>query len=121
MPAGIKRAEGLDLTPMREHHVADLERCLSDVVEVLRKDETVKKIVLFGSYARGRRDLLTDLDIVLVVESDLPYLKRVERYWNEIAEYIIVDLDLFVYTKDELGTPVAREALRTGRVLYEKG
>ncbi len=120
MPAGIRRGQGLDLAPVRELHAKDLERCLLDIVEALKRDETVKRIVLFGSYAKGRRDLFTDLDIMLVVESDLPYLKRLDRYWNLIGDLIIVDLDLFVYTENELDTPVAREALRTGKVLYER-
>ncbi|MGB9775539.1 MAG: hypothetical protein ACPLYD_05830 [Anaerolineae bacterium] len=43
-----------------------LRETLSRLVAVLSTDPTVEREILFGSYARGRADLLTDLDRVVV-------------------------------------------------------
>ncbi len=48
-----------------------LERALERLVAHLTADPAVQRIILFGSYARGRRDLRTDLDVLVVKEIPL--------------------------------------------------
>ena len=56
-------------------------------------------VITFGSYATGRRDLFTDLDLVVIMETKEVFIQRtVELYRNLNCE---VDLDLFVYTPEE--------------------
>jgi predicted nucleotidyltransferase len=82
----------------------------------------VKLVVLFGSYAAGRRDLFTDLDILVVMESPLDFITRTAQLYRRLS--VGVDMDLLVYTPEELGSnkkrPFFRHALGTGKVLYEK-
>lgn len=52
--------------------------------------ERLKKVILFGSYARGDYDEESDIDIMLLLNEDEEILKE---YSDKISE-IIVDLDL---------------------------
>ncbi len=109
--------------PLRqESHTVALERNLLSLVQQLRGMPEVQKIILFGSYAAGRRDLFTDLDLMVVMESSLDFVTRAA----EMAGRIHADaaLDLLVYTPAELervrDRPFFRHVLETGKVLYEK-
>ena len=42
----------------------------------LRGIPEVYKVVLFGSYAKGRRDLFTDLDLIVVMDSRDDFVTR---------------------------------------------
>ena len=81
------------------------------------------KVILFGSYAAGRRDLFTDLDLLVVMESQQDFLTRTAQLYSELAAG--VDLDLLVYTPQEFDRMrergFLRHALKHGSVLYEKG
>jgi predicted nucleotidyltransferase len=82
----------------------------------------VELVILFGSYNAGRRDLFTDLDILVVMESPLDFITRTAELYRRLSAG--VDLDLLVYTPEELCSnkkkPFLRHALETGKVLYEK-
>ncbi|SHG34261.1 Nucleotidyltransferase domain-containing protein [Desulfacinum infernum DSM 9756] len=107
----------------REQHAQALQRDLESVVNQLKRMPEVHMVVLFGSYAAGRRDLLTDLDLMVVMDSKLDFISRNV----ELARRIRADvaLDLIAYTPEEMermrNRPFLRHALRTGKVLYEKG
>ncbi|NPV29935.1 MAG: nucleotidyltransferase domain-containing protein [Firmicutes bacterium] len=58
-----------------------------------------KKIVLFGSLARGRLDLFTDIDLLVVMESDLPFVERSGWVYRKLMPR--VDADIIVYTGEE--------------------
>jgi len=83
----------------------------------------LRRISLFGSYARGRSDLRTDLDILIVMESDKPYLERIQELRAALG--LTVDYDLLCYTPEEFEwmkeTPFLKNALADEWVLREKG
>lgn len=91
------------------------------IVEGL-KDMGATLIVLFGSYARGRRDLFTDLDLLVVMESDVPFIERLSPIQQELRPK--VQTDIFVYTPEEFEEmkirPFVKNALATGQIVYEK-
>jgi len=111
-----------DLATRRAAYAQSLERALADVVAQLRAMPTVHRVILFGSYADGRRDLFTDLDLLVVMESDLDFVARIAALYQQLA--VGVDLDLLAYTPEELERArshgLVRRALETGRVLYAK-
>ncbi|MDI6823004.1 MAG: nucleotidyltransferase domain-containing protein [Bacillota bacterium] len=82
-----------------------------------------QKIILFGSYARGRADALTDLDLVAVMDSQLPFVERTAKAYRHIVPRVAADI--LVYTPDEWermqDRPFGQQVLREGKVLYEKG
>lgn len=94
---------------------AELDRILPMLVEA-----GATLVVAFGSFARGEIGGASDLDLIAVMESDLPFIKRLERLYLELSPK--VGLDLLVYTSEEFEIMKQREfvrrALIEGKVLY---
>ena len=60
----------------------------------------VKRAVAFGSYARGVADAWSDLDLAVVMETDLPRLER-GRLLGDLYDALPVSLDVLVFTPAE--------------------
>ena len=109
------------LASLRARYAADLEAAVDEVVEQLRGLPEVRRVILFGSFARGRRDLHTDLDLLVIMDSDLDFVARNAAVAGQIR--CGVALDLLVYTPAEIARtqeqPFLRHALATGKVVYE--
>jgi len=77
-------------------------------------------VVAFGSFARGNVGRASDLDLIAVMESDLPFIKRLEQLYVELEPR--VGLDLLVYTPKEFEEmkvrSFVRRALAEGKVLH---
>ena len=88
------------------------------------KTEAAKAIV-FGSYARGQADEYSDLDLIIVADTDRPFFKRHTEY-SAIYEVWRKGLDMLIYTPDELSQMVSEHnrfvesALAEGLVIYER-
>jgi predicted nucleotidyltransferase len=110
------------LAELREEHVARLDAELPRLVEEL-KQLGAELVVLFGSYAQGRRDLFTDLDLLVVMESDQPFVERLSRIYGTLRSKVAADI--LVYTPAEFEVMkerrFIRHALTTGKVLYARG
>ncbi len=104
----------------RAKRQALLERELERIVRVLRQ-VGAQRIVLFGSAARDDISAWSDLDLIVVLQSDLPFIKRLGVLYERIQPR--VGLDLLAYTPEEFDLirerPFLRQALQEGRVLYE--
>jgi uncharacterized protein len=104
-----------EYTRTLENALEKITRCLSSMPEVV-------KVILIGSYAAGRRDLFTDLDLIVVMDSRLDFLNRTAELYKKLETDI--DLDLLVYTPLEYEhmqeTRFISHALRSGKVIYEK-
>ncbi len=94
---------------------------LSRFVEKLRQ-LGARKVVLFGSYAEGREDPYTDLDMFVVIDSALAFVERTAWLYKELAPRVACDI--LAYTPDEWermqDRPFVRDALSKGEVLYEE-
>lgn len=105
----------------REQYVKALANDLNSLVQQLGSMPAVQKVILFGSYASGRRDLLTDLDLLVVMHSPLDFVTRSVELARRLRAGVA--LDLLVYTPEEIkrmrGRPFLRHVLKTGNVLYE--
>ncbi|MBU0765142.1 MAG: nucleotidyltransferase domain-containing protein [Bacteroidetes bacterium] len=90
------------------------------------------KIILFGSYATGGQSINSDIDLLVITNSDhfpVNYKEKSEEYLkvseviSEIKKQVAVDL--IVYTKPmykkfvELGSMFSKEIESKGIVLYE--
>jgi predicted nucleotidyltransferase len=82
-----------------------------------------RKVVAFGSVARGEADEWSDLDLLIVADTDRPFLKRFEDFAGIYDVW--PRLDLMIYTPEELARMVAEDnafvthALAEGVVLHE--
>jgi predicted nucleotidyltransferase len=110
-----------NLAALRAEHVALLEFELPRLVEGLKALDA-QLIVLVGSYAHGRRDLFTDLDLLAVIESDKPFLDRLADVRRTLSPKVATDL--FIYTPAEFEEmkqrPFVKHALATGTALYAR-
>lgn len=110
------------LKERRQEYALALENALDRLLDELRRKPGVERVILFGSYGQGRRDLLTDLDMIVVMQSDQDFVTRTAQLYGEMNAG--VDLDLLVYTPVEFeemrGHGFLKHALRGGEVLYEK-
>jgi predicted nucleotidyltransferase len=92
------------------------------ILAQLSRMPEVEKVIVFGSFAAGRRDLLTDLDLIVVLDTGQPVLQRTADLFQKLQAG--VDLDLLVYTPAEFErqreSGFLRHALATGQVVYEK-
>lgn len=84
-----------------------------------------KKIVLFGSYARGEEQPTSDLDLLVVADSTLPRHRRSAPLYGALSK-ILLPMDVVVFTPDEVKEwsevrqAFVTTAIREGRVIYEK-
>ena len=84
-----------------------------------------EKVVLYGSYADGEPTLDSDVDLLVVMESDEPMARRIWRV-AEAAQVRFLPMDLLVYTPAEIAEQIAKgdcfiaEILAKGRVLYQR-
>ena len=117
MVGGIK-----SFSTQREAYTAALARDLDGLVEQLSCIAEVQKVILFGSYAAGRRDLFTDLDLLVVMDSSLDFVARNAELARRLRAGVA--LDLLAYTPQEMeglkDRPFLRQALAEGKVLYER-
>ena len=96
------------------------------VAEIARKIKAhfqPEKIILFGSYAWGKPNEDSDIDLFLVMESTLRRDERARRIQILFPDRTFA-LDVIVYTPGELerslkrGNPFIKEILSKGGVLY---
>jgi predicted nucleotidyltransferase len=106
----------------REEYRQALEQALVRIRRRLADIPEVRKAILFGSCARGRRDLFTDLDLVVVMQSGVGFVERGADLRRRLEAS--VDIDLLVYTPDEFERMrphgFLAHALEAGQVIYEK-
>lgn len=101
-----------------------IEGNLARVVEDLRRHYDPEKIILFGSAAAGLVGPYSDIDLVIIKETALSFIKRAQQV-VELLEYD-VDIDFMIYTPQEFAAAVRTkrffrdEIRKKGRVIYEK-
>jgi len=97
------------------------------VEEIVRRIvETVhpEKIILFGSLARENARPESDLDLLVIAQSQEPRYRRSAPLYGILSD-ILIPMDILVYSPEEVeewsGVRQAfvTTAIREGRVLYE--
>ncbi len=110
VPLGLKVSVGKSLRPAIQKIVREL---------------APQKIVLFGSYAYGNPNPHSDVDLLVIMESDQPHK---ERSWA-VSRLLLprpFPLDILVKTPEEVrealesGDFFLKEILTRGVVLYER-
>jgi predicted nucleotidyltransferase len=95
------------------------------VVDRLMERFHPEKIILFGSYAAGEADEGSDVDLLVVAETDLPPRERALAAGRALAD-VPAAFDVFVKTPDEYGrrrhvvNHIVYFADKYGTVLYER-
>ena len=98
---------------------------IDDVVSRIATKFNPDKIILFGSYANGTPNDDSDLDLLIVQETDLPMHKR----GTDIRLWLIgsmIPVDLLIYTQSEFDQEKNKRfsflssAIKNSKVLYER-
>jgi len=124
-PEGNGQKEAV-LEQERQRYVDALARVVEALPGAFAQIPEVERVWLFGSYVRGRRDLCTDLDLLVIMRSEHDMLTRTARLYERVAAAVAldVDLDLVVYTPEEFaqmrGRGFVQHVLSEGRVIYER-
>jgi predicted nucleotidyltransferase len=110
------------LAGARGRYLLDLDEAVKTATKVLSALPEVRRVSLFGSYAHGRRDLFTDLDILVIMETERGIAERLRDLYGVLA--LPVDYDLVCYTPSEWEQiqyqPFWRYARKTELILYER-
>lgn len=95
------------------------------VVGQLSRNYAPEKIILFGSLTTGKADQGSDIDLLVIKETDKNPWQRM-REVNRLIDHS-VPIDLLVYTPEELQARIAMhdffilDILEHGKVVYERG
>jgi predicted nucleotidyltransferase len=92
---------------------ARLEQKTAHLVEQL-KAMGAKKIVLFGSLARGELSLFSDIDLLVLFDDDRPSRELTRAVYQQIKAY---SRQAMVALQER---PLFRDILSYGKVLYEE-
>ena len=96
---------------------------INEIVNRIVKNYLPEKIILFGSYAYGEPKENSDLDLLLVKDSNIPRYRR----GREVRKYLRglkVPIDLIVYTNEEIQkwsnvkTAFITNIIKKGKILY---
>lgn len=96
---------------------------LKSILTPLFEKKGVIKAVVFGSYARKTDSRKSDLDLMIIVETNKRFFERYETF-NEIFEVIRGPaIDMLIYTPEELKNISHRvfiqRILKEGSTIYE--
>lgn len=110
----------LNFDEKREEYTALLKDSLEQVL--VKFSDKAERISLFGSYARGVADIFTDLDILIIMKTDKPFIDRLKEIYSTLA--LPVDADILCYTPEEFARIKERsffkKILAEEIILYEK-
>lgn len=101
------------------------ENLLKEIVRRLVDAVDPDRIILFGSHARGEANAGSDVDLLIVKDTDEPPYRRSVPAYRALSG-LGVPKDIIWRTPEEIeewsavATHVTTRAVREGKVLYEK-
>jgi len=88
-------------------------------------ESNAERVIVFGSHARGDANENSDVDFMIIAESNLPRFKRSRELYKLFRPYPF-SMDLLVYTPKEIEkgkqSPLTfvSKVLKEGKTLYVK-
>ncbi|MCD6122557.1 MAG: nucleotidyltransferase domain-containing protein [Spirochaetales bacterium] len=73
---------------------------INNLVKIIVEEERPEKIILFGSYSAGVPNEESDVDILIVKETNVPKPKRAHRLLRRFSSYPF-NTDIIVKTPEE--------------------
>ena len=100
----------------------------NEIIEELKmiiiRNEMPDKIILFGSYAKGTASEDSDLDLMVIKESNVPRPYRGKETRKQLSKFVIPK-DIIFYTPQEIDeykdipSSFVADVLQTEKVIYE--
>ena len=107
---------------MHDSEEKEIERIKKLLLPVFKESKT-KKAYLFGSIARGTQTRKSDVDLMIITETDKRFFDRHDEY--ESIQQILSDssVNMLIYTSDELSkishSVFIKQILEEGEIIYE--
>jgi predicted nucleotidyltransferase len=106
-----------------DHPVKTIDDIIEGARSVFQK-YGIRKAILFGSFAKGRQTRKSDIDLILIQETDKRYFDRFEGILFDLYQNLRSrDLEVFIYTPKEFESISHRKFIQTaiaeGQVIYE--
>ena len=98
---------------------------MDEIVDRIVKTVHPHKIILFGSRARGESRPDSDIDLLVIADSDEPRYRRSRVLYGALRD-IRAPMDIVVYTPEEVAEwsevrqAFVTTAVREGKALYEE-
>lgn len=103
----------------------EIKKIILEIVEKIKKEYQPERIILFGSYAYGKPTGNSDIDLLIIKNTD----KRPIDRWVEVKRLLrdnsrTLPVSPFVYTEKEIEERIAikdffiEEIIEKGEVLY---
>ena len=102
-----------------------LRQELTRFIEIVTQQMQPECIILFGSFAAGQVSEWSDLDLVVITQTGLPFYERIKHILYSVRPQ--VGMDVLVYTPAEWAEMISqrsfiqKEVLNKGRVVYARG
>ena len=102
------------------------EKEIKKVATRLGTATNANQVILFGSYARGDAKPDSDVDFLIIADSDLPRFKRSRELYKLFRPYPF-GMDIICYTPQEIEKgkksflSFVSTVLREGKTLYVRG
>ena len=99
------------------------ENAVDALVENIVRDFDPKAIIIFGSVAKETATEDSDLDVAVIMETELSWAQRVVAIRRSLGR-LGVPIDLLVFTPEEVEVEsrnpctIVSEILSTGRIVY---
>ncbi len=101
----------------------ELIKELHEYIQILISEYNPEKIILFGSLALGNINPTSDIDLVIIMDTEKSFLDRIKDILERLQPR--VGADFLVYTPGEFSEMTKRsffkkEIVEKGRVIYER-
>lgn len=103
----------------------DRKEIVNQIIEKIKRSYKPEKIILFGSYARGNPTKDSDIDLLIVKETNQKHRQRMLTVRKIITEENgLVGIDILVYTPEEIAERLKMndsfisKIFKKGNVLY---
>jgi predicted nucleotidyltransferase len=106
---------------LKNKHLKELKQEFKRVLSELIKLDTLK-IIQFGSSVRDELSLTSDIDLVVIIETNQNFIERSADIYKKVKPK---EIDLFIYTPDEFERMKGenlfiQHILKEGKVVYER-
>lgn len=101
------------------------QKQIEEIIKRIIDNYNPEKIILFGSYAYGHPTEDSDLDLLVVKDSNLPRYKRAREIRRHLWGITDIPKDIIVYTQEEIDAwgkveeAFITNVVKKGKVLYE--
>jgi len=106
--------------------IKDINMFLKEIVHRIGISVPIKQVILFGSYAKGKQDRDSDLDLLIVAPfTDRPVKRRmmIRKLLKDFDSQI--GIDILAYTPEEISllqnepSSFLNGIIKEGRVIYD--